>query len=261
MSSMESIGEASGIVLPREASKYIVLQRLETQRVGQSIHYTKIGQIAYGIYKYAPGAKACFQFYSTKIEPFFRRNAIAESYHAVMRNEFETLKPHLLDSAKLILGIGPGVAGLEVFLFNHYAESSGAPNIVLIDKSRIDAIEYGFRPEAAAYNSLDLARQVLELNGCPRDKIELIEAEFASARLPSLEGRVDLITSLIAWGFHFPVSAYLDFAARALSPNGRLIIDVRRDTDGVESLSRRFRDVRVIHFDPKFDRVLAQDAI
>ena len=127
----------------------------------------------------------------------------------------------------------------------------------MIDKSQIDPIQYGFHETAAAYNSLALAKNILTDNGQSTEKIYLYESEAVDKCAQQFNGRVDLITSLIAWGFHFPVATYLNFATALLTDNGQLIIDVRKETDGLAKLKGAFQTIDIIHKDDKFDRVLA----
>jgi len=131
------------------------------------------------------------------------------------------------------------------------------PALILIDKSTIDPIKYGFHETAAAYNSLSLAKNILSDNGQPTEKIYVYESEDVDKCAQQFNGQVDLITSLIAWGFHFPVATYLNFAKALLTNNGQLIIDVRKETDGLTQLKAAFKTIKIIHKDDKFDRVLA----
>lgn len=246
------------IEYPRKAVKYISLQRLETQALGGSIHYSKMGKLAYVLYERMSLAKKLFNLYSTKLEPWLRADSILRSYTEITAREFDTIRPHIGENVSTLIGIGAGMAGLEIRLSSYLrAKQERAPRIILIDKTGIDPIKYGFHEVASVYNSLDLARQSLELNGHPADAIEIVDADDAPSRAIDLAGHADLITSLIAWGFHFPVDAYLDFSREVLSPSGRLIIDVRKGTDGLDKLRSAFHNVTVIHQDSKFDRTLA----
>jgi len=243
------------LTIPRRALPYVVLQRLETQQLGANIHYTPFGKLAYAIYERVPFAKKLFYYYSTRLEPFLRSAPIRAAYSSTMQREFATIEPYLQPEAQRIVGIGPGVAGLEILISKYYRERfDAAPEFILIDKSQIDEVYYGFHEQAAAYNSLHVAREGLVLNGHPDDRIRTLDADGVTAEEV---GKVDLITSLIAWGFHFPVSTYLPLALEALNPGGQLIIDVRKDTGGYEELEAAFGKLTVILDDPKFQRVLA----
>lgn len=241
--------------IPRRALPYVVLQRLETQQLGANIHYTPFGKLAYAAYEHVPFAKTLFYYYSTRLEPFLRSASIREAYSRTMQREFATIEPHLQPEARRIAGIGPGVAGLEILISKYYRERYDVvPEIILIDKSQVDEVYYGFHETAAAYNSLDVAREGLAINGHPDDKIRTLDADGITIEEV---GKVDLITSLIAWGFHFPVTTYLPLALQALNPGGQLIIDVRKDTGGFEELESAFGQLTILHDDPKFQRILA----
>jgi hypothetical protein len=248
----------SELKLPSGSAKYVSLQRLETQALGKRIHYSALGAVAYRVYESIPFAKRAYQFYSTNIEPRLRSEQICSDYWEIMAGEFESIKPHIGDDLDTVVGIGPGVAGLEVLLTRSRREAGASPpRIILIDKTGIDPIHFGFHGKAAVYNSLDLSRQSLTMNGHPENLVETIEADDASSLLNAYRGRVDLVTSLIAWGFHFPIDTYLDLVTQLLRPGGRLIMDVRKGTDGKKKLEATFASTTVILDDPKFERVLS----
>ena len=213
--------------IPDRAAPYILLQRIETQNLGGAIHYNKVGAFLYRLYENSGLLKSLYGFYSKKLEPALRKNSIARQYGDLMQREFETLRPYLKPDTRRILGIGPGVAGLEAYLSDHFFGLNGErPFIYLLDKSRIDEVYYGFHEEASAYNSLDIAKQLLSDNGHPAEKLKTIEADDVDAE--KLEN-IDLVVSLIAWGFHFPVKTYLERIYHSLSSGGQLILDVRKE--------------------------------
>ena len=137
--------------LPRSAARYITLQRLATQGVGKTIHYSALGAVAYRIYEKSPLAQRAFRFYSSALEPQLRARRILSDYAAIMAAEFATIRDHLPPRAERVIGIGPGVAGLEVCICRWYREATGAtPHVVLIDKTGIDShIHFGFQDVAA----------------------------------------------------------------------------------------------------------------
>lgn len=245
--------------LPKDTAKYITLQRLETQSLGKSIHYSMFGKLAYAVYEKMPFAKNLYRYYSINIEPSFRSQAIIDRYIDIMEAEFAMISPYVGDSLDKVVSIGPGIAGLEmVALSKSQGAISSSSHIYLVDKTGIDPIHFGFHEKAAVYNSLDLAKQVLVSNGASSEFIHLIDADIANKKLVELSGEVDLVTSLIAWGFHFPVSTYVDSVYECLKKGGRLIMDIRKETDGMQVLRSKFdNNVEVIHDDPKFERVLA----
>jgi SAM-dependent methyltransferase len=112
-------------------------------------------------------------------------------------------------------------------------------------------IEYGFSESPSAYNSLSLTRQVLENAGIAADRIACVDIDVE----PFPDGEADIITSTLAWGFHFPVDTYLRQVEASLKPDGAIIIDLRRGTGQDTILGERFE---VVHSWPgqKSDRVI-----
>jgi SAM-dependent methyltransferase len=83
--------------------------------------------------------------------------------------------------------------------------------------------------------------------------------DYASSRVASLGGvevqthkanpeltiPVDLIISLKSWGFHYPVAVYLPLAKRSLRPGGRIVLDIRKNQNQIEIMSKWFHLVEL----------------
>jgi len=194
---------------------------------------------------------------AVRLEAAFRGGRVRRLYAAEIGAEFEALRLHLPARCASILDVGCGVAGIDALLYRHFAASS--PRIHLLDKTvTSDRIYYGFKGTAAFYNSLDVARALLRANGVPGDRITIHEAAPDFSVAPDQE--LDLVISLISWGFHYPVATYLDPVHALLAADGRLILDVRGGTDGEEEVRQRFGAVRVIEERPRHRRLLAMKA-
>ncbi len=96
----------------------------------------------------------------------------------------------------------------------------------------------------------------MELNGVGPDRIETIEAND-SGEVP-INRPLDLVISLISWGFHYPVDTYLAQIRSLLSKNGVLILDVRKNTDGMKKIKEQFRHVDIIEEKAKRYRLAAR---
>jgi len=146
------------------------------------------------------------------------------------------IRDYLPDSAKAILDVGCGLAGIDVLLYQHY--KSRGINLHLLDKEGIsEKVYYGFNPEAAHYNSLLLAREFLKLNGVFIDRVSTYGIETEG--FPS-QCKFDVVISLYSWGYHYPVSTYLESVRTSLASDGIIILDVREGTDGKDQLAKHF---------------------
>lgn len=188
------------------------------------------------------------------LESLFFKKHIAGCYFEDMQREIETLKPHLPATPGAILDIGCGMAGIDVFLSAHYQHRC---NIYLLDKSHVeDEVFYHFESRGAFYNSLALAGEFLRDNGVPAENIFSQEATDDSQILFD-QVQFSLVLSLISWGYHYPVSTYLNQVHSRLAADGRLILDVRKGNDQKLEIERLFGNATVILEDAKSERILA----
>ncbi len=147
------------------------------------------------------------------LESIFRKGAIRKLYTEDMLKEYNEIKDFLPVKCLRILDIGCGIGGINFFIFKHYNQNI---EFHLLDKSIIDQnIHFGFRDNASFYNSLKLAKQFLNLNSIPKKNIYTHEATPDYSI--SINGTVDLIISLLSWGFHYPVAIYLERVSELLS--------------------------------------------
>jgi len=183
------------------------------------------------------------------------KEQIKAAYIRDMLGEYESIKPHLPPDVSTVLDIGCGVAGIDVLLHQHY---QGSPNLqfLLLDRTEVNTtIYYQFHEQGAFYNSLSAAKETLEANGIVSKNIHLIEAS-EDMQIPVEQ--VDLVISLISWGFHYPVSTYVEKVWKHLNADGTLIIDIRKGSGGEAELATRFKVLSVILETTKFSRYLAQ---
>jgi SAM-dependent methyltransferase len=184
------------------------------------------------------------------IEAMVRPEAsIVSMYLKDMENEYDALKTVLPARAEKILDIGCGLAGIDVFLYRHY----GSPRIYLLDKTgQSKDLHYNLEAEASYYNSLQLARELLEKHEVRARDIHEIDID----KVPFPNEKFDVIISLLSWGFHYPVSTYLEKVKTALTPDGVLVIDVRKSSDGEKVLRENFSKVRSLELDKKTSRLV-----
>ncbi|WP_220457550.1 hypothetical protein [Vibrio marinisediminis] len=171
-----------------------------------------------------------------------------------MSQEFKIINGYLPEKCESILDIGCGMAGIDLFLNQYYKDRS--IDFFLLDKNEVNSsVYYDFNNKAAFYNSLDLAKSFLNLNGISESKIKLLFANDENEI--NIEQSVDMVISLISWGFHYPVDIYLERVYEILSDKGTLIIDVRKGNNGFDMVKNKFSNVEVIVETSKYYRVKA----
>ncbi len=187
------------------------------------------------------------------LESAWRGGAVRRAFNRDMAREYAEIAPHLPPRAVAILDIGCGVGGIDVLLHRHY----GTPRLYLVDRTHMsDKVYYGFADRGAFYNCFDATRRLLTGNRVPEGDLRFREVG-EECRLDIPEA-VDLVVSLISWGFHYPVPVYADQVLALLRPGGRVILDVRKGTDGRAQLEARFARVTVISETRKKERVVAE---
>jgi len=219
-----------GMMIPTEAVRYVLFQR--------TCHQSALFK---AIYKLSP-----FPIYNrvVALESFFRSASIKRRFARDIETEYKDIANALPKKCSSILDIGCGVAGIDVLLFRHFKHD---PSLMfhLLDKSAVDSrVFYGFKQQGSIYNSLEVARRLLVANGIPVDRIHLQEA--TDNNTIEFGEQFDLVTSLISWGFHYPVPTYLDQVDQCMRPGAHLILDVRKGTDGQKLINDRFGDVKTI---------------
>ncbi len=229
------------LAIPRSAGLFILLQRTAYQ-----------SPLLTRLLRRVPG-RASLAY--ARLEAAVRRTRIEDRYRRGIQRDFRSMAPSLPSAAQAILDIGCGLAGIDILFSRHFAVPS-PPHLYLADFEDTDPrLRYDFGPSHAHYNSLSLARDFLLLNDVPPETIHLLHPDEI-ARTDGSPG-FDLVISTLAWGFHFPVETYADAVSKRLTDQGRLILDVRVGTSGVEALRKTFPRVQVIEENEVRQRVLA----
>lgn len=239
----------SSVHVPPRAVPYILLQRTETQKWLKEMRYAlpqgrTIHNLIYNTFLY-------------RMEAAVRRDEIQDEYLSQLRDEFEEIREYLPGEVDSILDIGCGVGGINVFLKDHYGSED--LDFYLFDKTEVSSyVYYQFNQEAAYYNSLEVAREMMETNGVPRERVHTLNADETD---PSELEDVDLCVSFLSWAFHYPAETYLEEVVECLAPAGTLILDFRRGTGGFERCRERFRDHRIIDDNDEYRRVALEEPI
>jgi len=239
--------------IPTEATKFILFQRT------QYLLFRRSRVIQWGI-KFLPSFVASpFETSFTKfnsiifIESKLFKKRVSELFSEEIFAEYEAMKKHLPTNAHAILDIGCGIGGIDVLLNEHYKNTT--PSIYLLDKTEMPKkVYYGLEERGCFYNSFEVVKDFLTKNGVKCKQIFTQEANKKNTI--DFNATFDLIISLISWGFHYPVSTYLDQVYDKLSPGGVLIIDVRKSFGGTEALQKKFGNMEIIQDAIKHSRVI-----
>jgi SAM-dependent methyltransferase len=236
--------ETRGIEVPDDALRYLLFQRTDYLALPKKpLLFRAIRRVSR-----RPPLDAVVD-----IEAAWRGRAVRRAFNQDMLREYLDIRPHLPPRAVAILDIGCGIGGIDVLLHRHY----GTPRLYLADRNRTsNQIHYGFAEKGAFYNSFDATRRVLLANGVPEPALRFREVG-EECRLDVPED-LDLVISLISWGFHYPVAMYAEQVHVLLRPGGRVILDVRKGTDGRAEMEARFRLVTVISETAKKERLVAE---
>lgn len=224
---------------------YILLQRTGY------IKHAK-GRLFSLLNKYSP-----WSFYekAVKWEANHRKDEIKALYRQDISGIYQNIREHLPERCDTALDIGCGIAGIDLFLYRHYQPNQSI-QLYLLDKTSVDKrVFYNYKSKGSFYNSLALAGEMLSANGVPHANIHPLEA--TEDNRINIEQPLNLVISLISWGFHYPVATYLNRVYDLLHENGRLIIDVRKDTGGLQELEQKFKSVNIISETQKSLRVAA----
>lgn len=224
----------------------------------RAIHYILLQRTGYQtplLAKLLRHLPSCPGHFLVSLEAFIRNQYIVSRFQSGILGDFNSIKDSLPGNASLILDIGCGVAGIDVLLSRHYSQPQ-PPQIYLSDYEETSSvIKYDFSRSPAKYNSLKIAKTLLVQNAVPKETIRLIDPNKLSSLSHNLS--FDLVISILAWGFHFPVTEYLDTVYELLSDTGVLILDVRQSTTGIKELQSKFQNVKILVEDEVKARVLA----
>lgn len=153
-----------------------------------------------------------------------------------------------------ILDIGCGICGW--ICQGIFGENDKDFKIYLIDKTKVDEkVYYGYEKEGSFYNSMEIAFQNLMKNGIESKNIFMQEATEDNKIF--FKEKFDLIVSFISCGFHYPVETYLDQIYEKLNEGGVLIIDIRKETNGIPKINDVFGNYEIIREENKYLRIKA----
>lgn len=185
---------------------------------------------------WGPRRKRIYQRYGLPLEQLFKRSAERKLSEQLNRT-FSTFSDYLPNNTARILDIGSGMGGINILT---YRAAGTDPEVWLLDRDGV-SVDWnaGYHSDPATfsyYNSFAQAKTFLSSNGVPVERIHCVD--ISSLSFP--QENFQVVYSFLSWGFHYPVSLYIDDVYDSLSDKGLLVIDVRNDTDGAAVLRKKF---------------------
>jgi hypothetical protein len=160
-----------------------------------------------------------------------------------INKQYRQYKNYLPSSCKSVLSIGCGLAVPDLPLYEHYDQSDDI-KFYLFDRTQLDEkILHGYNQQSSFFNDLDLAKEIFVDYGVKEENIFLVHANNKNLKKLS---KMDIITSFLSWGFHFPINVYLENIIELMHKNTILIIDIRKNTGDFEILQKNF-DINIIN--------------
>jgi SAM-dependent methyltransferase len=183
------------------------------------------------------------------IRAVVNKELILKNYLKEMESDYTTIAPFLPKvAAPIVIDIGAGMAGINVFLDKHYMNKG---KFILIDENRVDDhIHYGYQPTGSIYNENTIVRSFLS-------NYNIIPTQLAPSDLKDIQTKADIVITLYSWGFHYPIETYLESVKRILKNDGILIMDVRKIPDWENKLVG-FKIEAIAMEDNKFARIIAK---
>lgn len=145
--------------------------------------------------------------------------------------------------------IGCGYAFADLVLYRRYG-----CDIVLLDIETSEKRHYGLQSTGAGFSNLQKAREFLEGNGVPADKITTLNPTTEST---DEAGKFDLVISLASCGFHYPINTYDGLFKDQVTDGGAIVLDVRKGSGGI-SVLKKYGEVSVLGKHGKSSTVLAR---
>lgn len=166
----------------------------------------------------------------------------------LIRTQQEDIKiiDHFLKKAPLtVLDIGCGLGIYDLALQDFYKTNI---SYYLLDKTSSRKEEknvyYGHREKGAFYNNMDYTKDFLLINGISEKNINCIivndNNNVTNEQLQKNLPKIDLIISIISWGFHYPIKTYIDTAYKILNDDGLLCLHCRSIEENLPVLMEKF---------------------
>ncbi len=151
--------------VPDCAVKYILFQRTAYLYLPKNIFIKILERLSpWSLYKTI-----------VTLESTFRKEKVKNLFIEELNKEYDEIKQFLPQKCSKVLDVGCGVCGIDVLLYRHYSYDESL-EFYLLDKTGVTKeIYYGFKKEAAFYNSFEAAEKLLCNNGIQKNQLDCRE--------------------------------------------------------------------------------------
>ncbi len=168
-----------------------------------------------------------------------------EAFELKAENDFNTIKDWLPPSLNSMLDIGCGLGAVDIEI----GLRTDVSVINLIDGDGTGGRKMSYAVDTKAWSDRKIAVKFIKANAPGRVVVAYPpEKEYIPA---------ELIISLKSCGHHYPVDVYIPLMLESLYGAKRVILDIRRRTNGIETMEKNgFRVVGKCHETVKCERMV-----
>jgi SAM-dependent methyltransferase len=147
-------------------------------------------------------------------------NKERDAYLKISESEYSLYKEYIPKSVKRVVDLGCGLGRASIYL---NSQLDNDPRFIFADYNEVsEKVKYGWNPQSSTYNSLRKTKEFAVLNG-------MINFSTLDLGVKDLSGidNVDIIISVLAVGFHYPVEGYLSDFHRMIKDDGIIVLGIR----------------------------------
>lgn len=152
-----------------------------------------------------------------------------------------------LDNNSTIIDVGSGI-GIISLILQQYLQLQEKQSIhYLVDRQQGNKVELDFASgeHYGFFNHWEPFKNALSSTVLDPDKFKILDPKD---QWPT---NVDLIFSRRSWCYHYPYSTYRNNVIQTLKPGGKLFVDVFRDVDALETISKDMNSEPIYRLDWK----------
>lgn len=170
---------------------------------------------------------------------------ISLAFDQLCKVEYEAYKP-FLNKPKKALDIGCGLGRAGVYLFRQLSNPHETEFLFAdgTGKLKKDGDPYHWNPSGGWYNDLAMTSRFASRNGMRNFRtINIIENELAKER------EIDLVISMLAVGFHYPIESYLQMLFGITSKECVFIFGIRDNPQkySAETFDEYFKSCLIVN--------------